>query len=125
MTADEWQKQFEELWKQAFDPENLKVRIHYTHKGHRQVLVNHTGTITEKSDNSVTPEIVVREYKNNEHGFKNFKPYKVEYHCVWKQYENKLWNMYFPMAKYEYEDGTQHTVYQEAPKEFLTGATNE
>ena len=33
--------------------------------------------------------------------------------------------MYFPMAKYEYEDGTQQTVYQEAPKEFLTGETNE
>ena len=121
MTADEWQKQFEELWKQVFDPDVPNVRIHHTYKGLRQVLVDKTGIITEKTDDSATPKIVVKEYKKNEHGFKNFKPYKVEYHCVWKQSENKLWNMYFPMAKYEYEDGTQQTVYQEAPKEFLTG----
>ena len=125
MTANEWQKQFEELWKQAFDTENSNVRIHYTYKGLRQVLVNHTGIITEKTDDSATPKIVVIEYKKNEWGFKNFRPFKVEYHCVWKQSENKLWNMYFPMVKYEYEDCTQQTVYQEAPKEFLTGETNE
>ena len=93
MTADEWQKQFEELWKQVFDPEKPNVSIYFPNHGLRQILVDGTGKITEKSDDSVTPEILVKEYKKNEHGFKNFKPYKVEYHCVWKQSENKLWNM--------------------------------
>ena len=123
MTADEWQKQFEELWKQVFDPENFNVRIHYTNFGRRQILVNHTGPVELKPEikNENGHTIYETEYlKDNECGFKDFIPYRTESHRVWRKTE-KGWDLYTPMYKIDRDNGEQYTVYQEAPKEFLTG----
>ena len=123
MTADEWQKQFEELWKQVFDPDKPDVQIHHTNFGRRQVLVNHTGLVELKpeikDENGHT--IYETEYlKDNEWGFKDFVPYRTESHRVWRKTE-KGWDLYTPMYKIDCDNGEQYTVYQEAPKEFLTG----
>lgn len=123
MTADEWQKQFEELWKQVFDTENFNVRIHFTNFGRRQILVNHTGPVELKpeikDENGHT--IYETEYlKDNEWGFKDFVPYRTESHRVWRKTE-KGWDLYTPMYKIYRDNGEQYTIYQEAPKEFLTG----
>jgi hypothetical protein len=127
MTADEWQKQFEELWKQVFDPNVPNVRLHFTNFGRRQILVNHTGPVELKpeikDENGHT--IYETEYlKDNEWGFKDFVPYRTESHRVWRKTE-KGWDLYTPMYKIDRDNGEQYTVYQEATKEFLTGATNE
>lgn len=123
MTADEWQKQFEELWKLVFDTENFNVRIHFTNFGRRQILVNHTGPVELKpeikDENGHT--IYETEYlKDNEWGFKDFVPYRKECHRVWRKTE-KGWDLYTPMYKIDRDNGEQYTIYQEAPKEFLTG----
>lgn len=123
MTADEWQKQFEELWKLVFDIENFNVRIHFTNFGRRQILVNHTGPVELKpeikDENGHT--IYETEYiKDNEWGFKDFVPYRTESHRVWRKTE-KGWDLYTPMYKIDRDNGEQYTIYQEAPKEFLTG----
>lgn len=96
MTADEWQKQFEELWKQVFDPDKSDVRIHHTNFGRRQILVNHTGPVELKpeikDENGHT--IYETEYlKDNEWGFKDFIPYRTESHRVWRKTE-KGWDLY-------------------------------
>lgn len=79
MTADEWQKQFEELWTQAFDPDKPDVHFHHTNFGRRQVLVDKTGPVELKpeikDENGHT--IYETEYlKDNEWGFKDFVPYR-------------------------------------------------
>ena len=123
MTADEWQKQFEELLKQVFDPDKPDVKLHHTNFGRRQILVNHTGPVELKpeikDENGHT--IYETEYlKDNEWGFKDFIPYRTESHRVWRKTE-KGWDLYTPMYKIDRDNGEQYTVYQEAPKEFLTG----
>lgn len=127
MTADEWQKQFEELWKQVFDPDVPNVRIHHTNFGRRQVLVDKTGPVELKpeikDENGHT--IYETEYlKDNEWGLKDFVPYRKECHMVWRKTE-KGWDLYHPMYKIDGDDGKQYTIYQEAPKEFLTGEKND
>ena len=124
MTADEWQKKFEELWKQTFDSKIPEVKMYFTNFGRRQVLVENTGPVELKpeikDENGHT--IYETQYiKDNEWGLKNFSPYKVEYHYVWRKTEKGLWDLYHPMYKVDREDGTQYTIYQAAPKEFLTG----
>lgn len=57
-------------------------------------------------------------------GLKDFVPYRKECHRVWRKTE-KGWDLYTPMYKIDGDEGKQYTIYQEAPKEFLTGETNE
>jgi hypothetical protein len=40
---------------------------------------------------------------------------------VWRKTEKGLWDLYTPMYKIDRDNGEQYTIYQEAPKEFLTG----
>lgn len=127
MTAEEWQKQFEELWNQAFDPDKPDVHFHHTNFGRRQVLVDKTGPVelkpAIKDENGHT--IYETEYlKDNEWGLKDFVPYRKECHRVWRKTE-KGWDLYTPMYKIDGDEGKQYTIYQEAPKEFLTGEKND
>ena len=124
MTADEWQKQFEELWKQAFDPENSNVKIHFTNFGRRQILVENTGPVELKPEIKDENGHIIYEtdyLKDNVWGFKNYVPYRKESYLVLRKTEKDLWDLYTPMYKIDGDDGKQYTIYQEAPKEFLTG----
>ena len=128
MTADEWQKQFEELWKQVFDPNVPNVKIHFTNFGRRQILVENTGPVELKPEIKDENGHIIYEteyHKDNEWGFKDYVPYRKESHEVWRKTEKGLWDLYTPMYKIDCDDGKQYTIYQEAPKEFLTGETNE
>ena len=78
-------------------------------------------TVNVEVNPKLTLDIIEKEYlKDNEWGFKDFVPYRTESHRVWRKTE-KGWDLYTPMYKIDRDNGEQYTIYQEAPKEFLTG----
>ena len=117
MTTDEWKKQFEELWKDALKEGRIGV-----FKNCRTIRVNNTEKITESGetlDENNLPIVSVVEYKKNEYGFKDWVPYKAEYHYAWRKTDKGKLDLYFPKIKYEKENGETFTIYQESPKEFI------